>query len=175
MRSILAAAAFLAFAGAAQAAPLAIAKPAFAPEAQRSLTQNYGARDGEQLAAYAQQALTRRLAAAGAEIAPAAGVRLETTIVAVRPNKPTFKQLADRPGLDYARSYSLGGAEISGRFVDANGAIIRTFSRRWYETDLRNARGLFAWSDAERAIRFYADDAAKLYRASAALHARPVS
>ena len=70
------------------------------------------------------------------------------------PNRPTFKQLGDTPGLSY-ESFGLGGAKIEGRAVTANGAI-SPISYKYYETDIRQARHGGTWADAEQTFSMFA-------------------
>jgi hypothetical protein len=65
----------------------------------------------------------------------------------VKPNRPTFKQLSDTPGLSM-QSFGIGGAAIKGRIVAADGSE-KPLSYRWYESDIRQASYNWIWSDAE--------------------------
>ncbi len=80
------------------------------------------------------------------------GARIELVLTDLRPNRPTFQQLSDRPGLDGHRSLSIGGATIEGQITTADG---RTLPVRydWYSSNLADVRGLHTWSDADRAYR----------------------
>lgn len=78
--------------------------------------------------------------------------RIELVLTDLRPNRPTFQQLADRPGLDGQRSRSIGGATIEGQITTADG---RTQPVRydWYSTSLADVYGFNTWQDANRAYR----------------------
>ena len=65
----------------------------------------------------------------------------------MKPNRPTFKQLGDKPGLSM-QSFGVGGAAITGRIVAADGSE-KPLSYHWYETDIRQASNNWVWSDAE--------------------------
>lgn len=82
------------------------------------------------------------------------GVRLEVTVTDAVPNRPTFAQMGRRPDLSM-RSFGVGGATIEAREITADGHS-RALSFRWYESDIRNARGASTWSDAERAFELFA-------------------
>lgn len=80
------------------------------------------------------------------------GARIELVLTDLRPNRPTFQQLADRPGLDGFRSLSIGGAAIEGQIITADG---RTLPVRydWFSSNLADVRGIDTWADANRAYR----------------------
>lgn len=80
------------------------------------------------------------------------GARIELVLTDLRPNRPTFQQMADRPGLDGHRSRSIGGATIEGQIVTADG---RTLPVRydWHSVSLADVHGLTTWADADRAYR----------------------
>jgi hypothetical protein len=80
------------------------------------------------------------------------GARIELVLTDLRPNRPTFQQLADRPGLDGFRSQSIGGAAIEGQITTADG---RTLPVRydWFSSSLADVQGFETWSDANRAYR----------------------
>ena len=83
-----------------------------------------------------------------------AGGRLELTLVDVKPNRPTFKQLGDKPGLSM-ESFGVGGAAIEGRAISMDG-VVTPVRYKWYETDIRQARFSSTWSDAQHAIDRFA-------------------
>ncbi len=80
------------------------------------------------------------------------GARIALVLTDLQPNRPTFQQLADRPGLDGHRSLSIGGAAIEGEITFADG---RTQPVRydWYSTNLSEVQGFYTWQDADRAYR----------------------
>lgn len=105
-----------------------------------------GARELDFLARELSRSVETRLARSGTM----AGGRLELVLVDARPNRPTFEQLGDTPGLSM-ESFGLGGAAIEGAFIAADGS--RTpVSYRWYEHDLSSARHASTWADAETAF-----------------------
>ncbi|MFT4251525.1 MAG: hypothetical protein QM608_03480 [Caulobacter sp.] len=107
-----------------------------------------GAREFDYLAADLKQTVERRLTQRGA-LSPAGG-QLKLVIDDAAPNRPTPKQLRDKPGLSL-ESFGLGGAKISGEYVAADGA--RTPIRySWYEDDIRQAAFNLTWTDAETAF-----------------------
>jgi hypothetical protein len=92
------------------------------------------------------------------------GVKAERVVVTIedaKPNRPTWQQVSDKPGLDPMRSVSIGGARISGIAYDAAGAEIGSLDYDWYETDLSNVLAANTWSDArvtfDRFARRFAD------------------
>ena len=78
------------------------------------------------------------------------GGTLALVIEDATPNRPTAQQLSKTPGLSMD-SFGIGGARISGAYVDPTGT--RTpIDYSWYETDIRQARHRGTWSDAETAF-----------------------
>jgi hypothetical protein len=73
-----------------------------------------------------------------------------------QPNRPTFKQLGDRPGLSY-QSFGVGGAKIEGRVIAANGTVT-PIAYKYYESDLRFSRHGGTWADAEATLDRFAYD-----------------
>ncbi len=84
------------------------------------------------------------------------GATVNLTLVDLRPNRPTFQQLADKPGLDYHRSVSIGGAEIRGEIVMADGSVRTIRPYDWYSHSIAEVRGYTTWQDADRAYSRFA-------------------
>lgn len=137
----LSAAALLASAAVAQAAPATVSVNV-APELQHRFDKTYGVREAETLTADLKSSVEKALAKKPAYD----GARLELTLVDVKPNRPTFKQLGDVPGLSMD-SFGIGGASIEGKIVEADGRETPV-AYHWYETDIREAYGNWVWSDA---------------------------
>jgi hypothetical protein len=134
---------------AAYAAPAAV-QVAIGPKLQAKAESTYGQRDVRQLADQIRRDVARELARTGAFD----GARIELVLTAATPNHPTFKQLGDRPGLS-SRSFGLGGAEIDGRIVAADGHVTPVHYR-YEENDLRSSYGQGVWGDAEDALDRFA-------------------
>ena len=115
------------------------------------LEEDYGTREGEYLSEEVIEDLTREFKRAS--IDPA---RVEVVIENAKPNRPTFKQLGDRPGLDFSRSISIGGMDLSATAYNEAGETLKEFEYGWFENDLRFAAGSSTWSDANRASRRFA-------------------
>lgn len=120
------------------------------PELQKKAAEEYGVRDVERLASELRKDVEREMHRTGV----LAGGRLELTLVDARPNRPTFKQLGDKPGLSM-ESFGLGGAKIEGRAITIDGDVTPV-RYDWYETDIRQSRLTTTWSDAEYAISRFA-------------------
>ena len=147
-----AAAALLASATAAFAAPASVSVT-IGPELQSKAGRlTLGVRDVNDLAAELQKTVETRLAKTGAYD----GARIELVLTDAQPNRPTFKQLGDQPGLAY-QSFGTGGAEIEGRAIAANGTVT-PLAYRYYETDIRWARVGGTWADAEGTFDRFAHD-----------------
>ena len=149
---------------AATLATLAMAMPAAAvtvqtnmsTEFQKKLDDDLGVREAKTLT----EALTRKIDNAF----NSAGVNADHVVVTIedaKPNRPTFKQVSDKLGLDGMRSISIGGAKLSGVAYDASGKEIGRYEHKWYESDISNVTGAGTWSDArtsfDRFARRFAD------------------
>lgn len=145
------AAVLLGSATAALAAPASVTVtvgPALQAEAVKTL----GVRDVNQLAAQLQATVEKHLAKTTAYD----GARIELVLSDAKPNRPTFKQMGDRPGLSY-ESFGIGGAKIEGRAVAADGAVT-PIDYKYYESDIRYARMGGTWADAEGTFQRFAYD-----------------
>lgn len=154
MRIFAITAVLLASAGAAAAAPASVTV-SISPELQAKAAKTLGQRDIDGLAQELRKAVERQLAKTGAYD----GSRIVLELTDVRPNRPTFKQMADRPGLSY-ESFSIGGARIEGHAIAPNG-VMTPLSYSYYEPDIRYARWGGTWSDAEWTIDRFAYDLAR--------------
>lgn len=143
------AAAPLTFAGAAWAAPPAVSV-SLSPELQTKAEKTYGLREVSRLADELKAEAERALVKTGAY----ADARVELVMTDVVPNRPTFKQLGDKPGLSF-ESFGVGGAAFTGRVVAANGSET-PLAYKWYESDIRDAYGHSTWRDAQWAIDRFA-------------------
>jgi hypothetical protein len=141
MRLLVFSALLAGMATAAAAAPAGV-NVTVAPELHKTFDTNYGAREERQLVADLQRSVER----AAAKSHALDGARIELVLTDVKPNRPTFKQLGDKPGLSM-ESFGVGGAAIEGRVIDADGKE-RPIAYRWYETDIRQAYGHWVWTDA---------------------------
>jgi hypothetical protein len=129
-------------------APAALAAPAsvnvtVAPELQKKFDKTYGVREAAQLTDDLRESVESALAKSSAHD----GARIELVLTDVKPNRPTFKQMGDTPGLSM-ESFGVGGAAIEGRIVAADGQE-QPVKYSWYETDIRQAYGNWIWHDAE--------------------------
>lgn len=140
--AVLSAAALLVAAPAAFAAPASV-DVGLSPDMQKKFEKTYGQREADLLKADLKSSVEKALARTGAYD----GARIELTISDAKPNRPTFKQLGDTPGLSM-ESFGIGGAAIDGHVIAADGKMT-PISYRWYETDIRQAYGNWVWSDAE--------------------------
>jgi hypothetical protein len=138
----LSAAALLLSASAALAAPATVSVTV-GPELQKKFDKDYGVREIPTLTADLQSSVEKALAKSGAHD----GARVELVLTDVKPNRPTFKQMSDTPGLSM-ESFGVGGAAIKGRIVAADGTE-SPIDYSWYETDIRQAFASWVWHDAE--------------------------
>ena len=80
------------------------------------------------------------------------GARVELVLTDLRPNRPTFEQMAHQPGLDGHRSVSIGGAAIEGSITTADGQVLPV-RYDWYSNSIADVRGYTTWYDADRAYQ----------------------
>lgn len=145
MRRILAlsAAALIASASTSALAAPASVSVTVGPKLEKTFAKTYGDREAKLLTADLQKSVETALAKSGAHD----GARIELVLTDVKPNRPTFKQMADTPGLSM-QSFGVGGAAIEGRIVSAGGAETPV-KYSWYETDIRQSYANWVWHDAE--------------------------
>ena len=146
----LAAAAVLAVATASPASAATDVHVSIGPKLQAAAATTYGVREVDQLAEALRQNVQRQLDRTGAYD----GARLDLVLADATPNRPTFKELSDRPGLSM-RSISLGGARIEGRAIRRDGAV-SPVAYSYYASDLRDERGQSTWGDAQWAFQQFA-------------------
>lgn len=145
----LAVAALLSSATAAFAAPASVTVTV-GPDLQKKAVETYGVRDVDRLAIELRKDVERELARTGAY----SGARIELVLVDVRPNRPTFKQLSDKPGLSF-ESFGIGGARIEGQAI-APGGVVTPLKYSYYETDIRQTWAHSTWSDAQWTMNRFA-------------------
>ncbi|MEM9054781.1 MAG: hypothetical protein AAGB16_05600 [Pseudomonadota bacterium] len=143
MKHILLTAAFLSLAPLAGATAVNVS---YSEDFAEKLSDDYGDREGVKLSEEITEDLIREFEKQGLSVA-----RVDVMIVDAKPNRPTFKQLGDRPGLDPIRSISIGGMSLEGTAYDAEGNVLGTKEYDWFENDLRDAIGSGTWTDARRA------------------------
>jgi hypothetical protein len=148
------AAALVILAGLALAGPALAAQPSIdvqlSPALRHEAEKTLGVKEVERLAEDLKREVGRSLDRTGV----LDGARVELTLVDAKPNRPTFQQLSNQPGLSM-ESFGVGGATIEGRAVAVDGTVI-PLRYRWYETDIRNARYQTTWADATAAISQFA-------------------
>lgn len=139
---IFATAALAASATAAFAAPASVSVTV-GPELQAKAASTLGVREVNDLANDLRTTVAKQLARTRAYD----GARIELELTDAQPNRPTFKQLADKPGLSY-ESFGLGGARIEGSAIAPDGHVT-PLSYKYYESDIRDSRRGGTWTDAE--------------------------
>lgn len=78
------------------------------------------------------------------------GAQVNLVLTDLKPNRPTFEQATQRPGLSVIHSISIGGATIEGEVVTADGQRLPVRYSR-YSTSLADVFGFGTWQDADRA------------------------
>lgn len=114
----------------------------YGEKAEKAITKTYGERERVAIRDLLERNLTRELGSQAA--------RVDVVINDVVANRPTFKQLGDRPGLSF-QSFGIGGADVSGKAFDAAGNLIGEVSYDWYG-DIYMADTAWTWTDADRAL-----------------------
>ena len=128
-------------AGAAAAAPASVSVTV-GPELQAKAASTLGVREVNDLANDLRRTVEKQLARSSAYD----GARIELELTDAQPNRPTFKQLGDTPGLSY-QSFGLGGARIEGSAIAPNGHVT-PLSYKYYESDIRDSLRGGTWADA---------------------------
>jgi hypothetical protein len=123
---------------------------------QKKLASDYGVREGERLSLWLREKVEATLKEKGV-----AADRVVITLEDARPNRPTMKQVSDKPGLDPILSFGLGGADLTGVAFDASGTEIGRVAYKWYETDISNAMNVTTWHDARWTFSRFANRMAK--------------
>ena len=101
----------------------------------------------DRLAAKVSQAMSENPALAGAQA--------NLTLTQLSPNRPTFEQAANRPGLDPFHSVSIGGAAIEGTITTADGQVLPV-DYDWFSPSIVDAQYGSTWQDADRAFDRFA-------------------
>jgi hypothetical protein len=114
----------------------------FGEKAEKAITKTYGERERATITGLIERNLTRELGTQAA--------RVDVVVNDVVANRPTFKQMGDRPGLSF-QSFGIGGADISGKAYDMAGNLLGEVSYDWYG-DILWADTSWTWTDAERAM-----------------------
>ncbi len=139
----------LAAAPAAAAAQVADVSVRIGPELQKKADE-LGQRDLDRLAAELEADVEKAVARSGR----ATEGRLELVLTDAKPSRPTFEQMARKPGLSM-QSVANGGAALEGVEILPDGTQ-RPVTFSWYESDIRWASGRAVWTDAERAFDIFA-------------------
>lgn len=137
-------------------APLALAAALAAPAMAQQVTvtvggdltedvRELGQRDVDQQLERLQTVVERRLARDGA----LEGAQVNLVLTDLKPNRPTWQQAADKPGLSIMDSISIGGATIEGEVITADGQRLPVRYSR-YSSSLAEVRGYTTWQDADR-------------------------
>lgn len=147
-------------------AGLLMASPAMALTIEAKVSTDFQKKLEDDIGVREMPVLTEILTSKIEKAFAAKGVKADRVVVTIedaRPNRPTWEQVSNKPGLDAMRSISIGGARVTGIAYDASGTEIGTIDYDWYETDLNNVIAATTWSDARTSFdRFATRFAAKL-------------
>ena len=114
----------------------------YGTKAEKAITSTYGERERVVIRDLLHRNLSRALGSQAA--------RVDVTINDVMPNRPTFKQMGDRPGLSF-QSFGIGGAYVTGKAYDTSGNLVGEVSYDWYG-DIHFADTAWTWTDTDRAL-----------------------
>lgn len=140
----------MALAAAAHAAPADV-NVTIGPKLQAQADE-YGQRDLDYLATELRESVQQALERSGGLSTD--GATIDLVIEDAVPNRPTFRQMAMKPGLSY-ESFGIGGARISGVVTTADGRQT-PLGYRWYESDIRWSESAGTWMDAENTFDRFA-------------------
>lgn len=145
--------------------PLSLGETTISEDLQEKAAEYYGERDVQRLAddlhAEVQAALMGAGRLAGEDDEPAG--RIDLILTDAAPNRPTFEQMKNEPGLSF-QSVSRGGAAVEAVLYDASGQEVGRMEYDWRTPDLRDSQARGVWTDADRTIDRFA---ARLTRALA--------
>lgn len=131
----------------------ALATPALAQTPQVTVTvggdlteevETLGQRDVDRQLERLQSVVESRLARDGA----LQGATVNLVLTDLKPNRPTWQQAADKPGLSIMDSISIGGATVEGEIVTADGQRLPVRYSN-YSTSIAEVHGYTTWQDAE--------------------------
>lgn len=131
----------------------ALATPALAQTPQVTVTvggdlteevETLGQRDVDRQLERLQSVVERRLARDGA----LQGATVNLVLTDLKPNRPTWQQAADKPGLSIMDSISIGGATVEGEIITAEGQRLPVRYSN-YSTSIAEVYGYTTWQDAE--------------------------
>lgn len=121
----------------------------------------YGEKDLNRLTARLEKWTSKELEKKGVNVSSDSNLVLKLTLVDVRPNRPTQKQLSKQPGLSF-NSFGNGGAEIEGELFAADGSSLGIISYGYFDTFLDEFdRNSAMWTEARRVMQRFSRRVAK--------------
>jgi hypothetical protein len=101
-------------------------------------------------------------------------LRIQIQIEDAAPTHPTRWEMANDPSIDFLHSRSVGGADLTGRLLGADGRALATVSYRRYAPDIRTTSVVAdAWADARLTVDQFASELAGACRAQEDTRAKP--
>ena len=93
-------------------------------------------------------------------------VSIQIQIEDAAPTHPTRWQMANDPSIDFLHSKSVGGADLTGRLLGADGQPVATVKYRRYAPDIRTISIVAdSWADARVTVDQFASELAGACRA----------
>ena len=123
----------------------------YSDKAEKKMKETYGVREKAIIFDLVERNLKDNFGAKAA--------RVEVVINDLTANRPTYKEMGDRPGLSM-QSFGIGGADVSGKAYDAAGNLIGQVDYEW-TGDILWAQGNWTWSDTDRTLSSFARKLAK--------------
>lgn len=128
-------------AGAVQAQPAGVSVD-IGPRLQDEVSKLGEREVGEQV--FQLTAAIRQALADNAELKDA---QIHLVLTDLKPNRPTFQQMSDKPGLDPIHSRSIGGLAVEGEIIKADGQRIPVRYSR-FNSSIQDVRGFTTWQEA---------------------------
>lgn len=121
----------------------------------------YGEREIEYLLEEMKEDIAKNFSKRGLSLSETAPTVLRITINEVKPNRPTFNQLSDEPGLSF-QSFSVGGADVSAEIITGNGSVLGTAEYDYFSNfNDRPFRGVGIWTDTNIAFARFSKQLSK--------------
>lgn len=121
-------------------------KISFSKDADKAFNEKYGAEEKVYIEKLVRDEIQKSL---GSEYS------VDVFVESATPNRPTMYQMAQTPSLSF-QSFSLGGADMTGKVFDKNGNQVGEVHHKYYTPSIYEAQYSWTWHDADWAIEKFA-------------------